>query len=117
MANTYLSKPVFINETGNLTGYVCPEAKRALIKSINITNEQPTSGCVSVLWRDNNAAGYGSTSTLFPVFISGIIPGYSKVRTIDDFLIIRAGDSIVFRATTSGQLNALFSIVEQDITT
>jgi hypothetical protein len=115
MANTYLSKPVFINATGDITGYVCPAGKKALIKSINIANEQPTSGCLSVLWRDNNAAGYGSTSTLFPIFISGTIPGYSKVRTIDDFLVIKAADQIVFRSTTPTQLNALFSIIEQDV--
>jgi hypothetical protein len=113
MANTYVSIPVYLSGT-SIDAYTCPVGKKAIIKNITITNETNFSGFVSVFWRDTHGVGVGSTVTEFPVLISGAVPFYGRVRVLDDFLVIKSSDVIKLTTITTGRLNSLFSIVEQD---
>jgi hypothetical protein len=114
MSNTYVSIPVYLSGSG-VDAYTCPVGKRALIKNITVTNETNASGFVSVFWRDNNNVGVGSTISEFPVLVSGALPAYGRVRVLDDFLVIKANDVIKLTTVTTGRLNSLFSIMEQDV--
>jgi hypothetical protein len=114
MPNTYLSVPVFLSGTSDIIGYVCPANKTAIIKAINLANETSDSGVLSILWKDNNNVGIGSTMNTYPVYISGIIPRYSVAPGISEFLVIQESDQVIFRTTTTGRLAAILSIMEQE---
>ncbi len=119
MATNYKSVPVFISGFDTITGYTCPANKAAIIKQITLANETSSPARVDVKWVDKNSVGIG-TSTIsnintYPVSISGGVSGFSTTPILQEFLTIQTNDYITLRSAETGRVNAIFTILEQDI--
>ena len=119
MGLEYITKPAYLSGASPKTVYVCPASKRAYIKSINSVNENSESCYVSVVWNDANNT-VGGTSVFYSVLISGLVSGYKKMRILDDYLVIKAGDSIIasgqaISSSSSAFLSLFVSAIERDV--
>lgn len=119
MPSTYKTIPVYLSGFNIISGYQCPVNKTALIKQISYVNETSGTGIVDVKWEDNNSVGIGSSmigsKVYYPISVSGISTPYSTSRVLEDFISIRQNDIITLRTPTTGRVNALITIIENDI--
>jgi hypothetical protein len=120
MASTYVSRPVFLNSTGTNVIYTCPANKTSIIKNIIIANESGADLRVNMVWRDVNSIGAGSTineggTVPYTLVLSGTVPAHGRMRVLDDFLSINAGDKIEATPQYTGALNVLISALEQEM--
>jgi len=119
MGLEYITKPAYLSGVNPKAVYVCPAAKRAYIKSINATNENFEPCYVSVIWNDTNNT-VGGTSVFYSVLISGLVSGYKKMRILDDYLVVKAGDSIIasgqaFSSSSNAYISLFVSAIERDV--
>lgn len=119
MAATYKTIPVFLSGFAIISGYRCPVNKTALIKQISYVNETSVSGVVDVKWEENNSVGIGSSmissKVYYPISVSGASSPYGTSRVLEDFISIRQNDIITFRTPTTGRVNVLITVIENDI--
>ncbi len=119
MASTYKTIPVFLSGYAVVSGYTCPSDKTALIKQISYVNETSGSGVVDVKWQDNNSVGIGTSlvgsKSYYPISVSGVSLPYGTTKVLEDFIAIKPTDLITFRTPTTGRVNVLITVIEQDL--
>ncbi len=118
MPTIYKSIPVYMSGFNQITGYRCPVDKTAVIKQISLSNETTGFGVIDIKWADYNSVGIGTTMqanvSLYPLVVSGIVSGFSTRKALEEFISIQRDDAIVLRTPTTGRINVIFTVLEQD---
>ena len=119
MSSTYKTISVFLSGYSIISGYQCPSDKTALVKQISYVNETQNSGIVDVKWEDNGFVGIGSTmigsKVYFPISVSGVSQPFGTSKILEDFIAIGPLDLLTFRTPTTGRVNVLITVIEQDL--
>lgn len=120
MSSVYKTIPIFLSGHSEITGYTCPNNKKALVKQIALANESNQIAYVNIKLEDWNDVGLGTSSSnsnfsTYPLVISGLSPAYSVVPSLEEFIALGSQDSIVLRTPNSGRVNAIFTIIENVI--
>lgn len=115
------SFPVFISSGDSsdkpMTGYTCPSSRRAIVKSVTVSNETVGSGYVTLSWRDVNDRMIPYPGGLYSLLTSGYIPPYGRLKLLDDYIVIEENEPLILNTLTetTGNFTAFFSVIEKDL--